>query len=322
MTTQKEAGISVRTMQERDLDTVRRIFRTAFATFIGAPDKENFLSGHECVSTRWRADPKAAIVAERDGELLGSNFLAIWGSFGFFGPLTVKPELWDRGIAQHLLARTVELFEERGVSESGLFTFAHSTKHVNLYQKFGYWPRFLTAVMIKEIGAGSLAGNPAGNAEWTGYSTLDDARRSETVGSARELTDSLFAGLDVTCEIEAVAAQNLGETVLLWGGDRLDGFAVCYCGAGTEAGPDNCYVKFAAARPDGVSFQRLLTACESMAGARGLRKMEAGVNTARSEAWRLMLEAGFRTQIQGVAMQRKNEPIYNRPDVLVIDDWR
>jgi GNAT superfamily N-acetyltransferase len=312
--TTKEQGITIRTMREGDLDTVRRIFRLAFATFIGVPDKENFLSGHECVSTRWRADPKAAIVAERDGELFGSNFLAIWGSFGFFGPLTIKPELWDRGIAQHLLARTVEMFDQRAVRNSGLFTFPHSTKHVNLYQKFGYWPRFLTSVMVKEVGAG--------NAGWLGYSTFDSARRSEAVRAARELTDSIFAGLDVTCEIEAVATQNLGETVLLWGGDRLDGFAVCYCGPDTEAGPDNCYVKFAAARPDCVSFQRLLAACEAMAAARGLHKMEAGVNTARSEAYRRMLEAGFRSQIQGVAMQRKNEAIYNRPDVLVIDDWR
>src|SRR5215470_7777684 len=91
----KETGISIRTMREADLDTVRRIFRIAFATFVNAPDKENFYRDRECVSTRWRADPEAAIVAERAGEIVGSNFIAVWGSFGFFGPLTIEPELWD-----------------------------------------------------------------------------------------------------------------------------------------------------------------------------------------------------------------------------------
>jgi len=301
-------------MREDDLDTVRRIFRIAFATFVNASDKENFYLDRECVSTRWHADPEAAIVAERAGDLVGSNFVAVWGSFGFFGPLTIKPELWDRGIAQHLLARTVEMFDERGVRDSGLFTFPHSTKHVNLYQKFGYWPRFLTSVMVKPI--------VAAGAGWTGYSTLSGPRKAEARRACRELTDSIHPGLDVTCEIEAVDAQGLGETVLLWDGDRLDGFSVCFCGVGTEGGRDNCYVKFAASRPGQDLFRRLLAATEAMAGAGGLLKMEAGVNTSRTQAYRTMLDAGFRAQTQGVAMTRKNEIVFNRPDVYVADDWR
>jgi ribosomal protein S18 acetylase RimI-like enzyme len=310
----KEKGISVRTMRETDLDTVRRIFRIAFATFVNAPDKENFYADRECVSTRWRADSEAAIVAERTGEIAGSNFVTSWGSFGFFGPLTIKPELWDRGIAQQLLARTVEIFEERGIRDSGLFTFPHSTKHVNLYQKFGYWPGFLTSVMVKPV-------EPVKSA-WIGYSTLGDDRKADARRACREMTDSIHAGLDVTSEIEAVASQSLGETVLLWEGDRLEGFAVCFCGQGTEGGKGGCYAKFAAALPGEERFRHLLGGIEAMAGARGLLKIEAGVNTSRSQAYRTMLDAGFRAQTQGVAMTRNNEPVFNRRNVFVIDDWR
>jgi hypothetical protein len=32
--------------------------------------------------------------------------------------------------------------------------------------------------------------------------------------------------------------------------------------------------------------------------------------------------SGFRTFIQGVAMQRPKEAGYNRPEVFAIDDWR
>jgi hypothetical protein len=35
-----------------------------------------------------------------------------------------------------------------------------------------------------------------------------------------------------------------------------------------------------------------------------------------------MLAHGLRTDIQGVAMHRHNEPGYNRPGVFLIDDWR
>jgi hypothetical protein len=54
----------------------------------------------------------------------------------------------------------------------------------------------------------------------------------------------------------------LGDTVLRRGGDRLEAFATCHCGAGTEAGAQQRYVKFAAARlgTGAKSFERLLDA--------------------------------------------------------------
>jgi hypothetical protein len=50
--------------------------------------------------------------------------------------------------------------------------------------------------------------------------------------------------------------------------------------------------------------------------------LEAGVNLARLDAYRDMLQAGFRTTSHGVAMQRNGDLGYNRPGVFLIDDWR
>ena len=69
-------------------------------------------------------------------------------------------------------------------------------------------------------------------------------------------------------------------------------------------------------------FDRLLEACEEMAAENGLSRLVAGVNTARHQAYCRMLERNFRTDFQGVAMQRPSEPGYNRADVYLIDDWR
>ena len=46
----------------------------------------------------------------------------------------------------------VDLFDRWQVRQSGLFTFAESAKHIGLYQRFGYWPQFLTAIMSKPVG--------------------------------------------------------------------------------------------------------------------------------------------------------------------------
>lgn len=311
-------GISVRPMQESDLSAAGDIFRVAFGTFIGVPDPKTFAADRDYIGTRWRADPDAALVAEADGALVGSNLATRWGSFASFGPLTIKPEFWNQGVAQHLLGPTIDIFNAWGVRDAGLYTFSNSPKHVALYQKFGFWPRFLTALM-------SIPVTDTGPISWSKYSQVKRAEQSGALAACREVTDAIFEGLDVSREIVAVADQGLGDTVLIWGGDSLEAFAVCHCGAGTEAGAKQCYVKFAAARPGagaGKSFEHLLDACQALAAERGAELMEAGVNLNRSQAYRTMLRRGFRVKGLGVAMHRPDSPAYNRPDVYVVDDWR
>jgi hypothetical protein len=154
---------------------------------------------------------------------------------------------------------------------------------------------------------------------------LSEAERGECLSAAADLTNTIYDGLDVGPEIRAIAAQGFGDTVLLSDNLTLAGLALCHCGANTEAGTDTCYIKFAAVRPGTNApqlFDRLLDCCNSFAGSRQLKRIEAGVNLARQEAYQKMLARGFRTALQGVAMHKPNEPGYSRSDVYVIDDWR
>src|SRR6516162_3550866 len=129
----------VRLLTESDLDTADQIFRLAFGTFIGLADPTAFAGTADYVRTRFRADPSAAFGAVENGELAGSNFAANWGSVGCFGPLTIRPDLWDRGIGKRLMEPIMACFERWGTRQAGLFTFPHSQKHVGLYQRFGFW---------------------------------------------------------------------------------------------------------------------------------------------------------------------------------------
>jgi hypothetical protein len=204
----------------------------------------------------------------------------------------------------------VDLFEQWGVRQAALFTFPQSPRHIGLYQKFGFWPQYLTPVLDKGVAP------PAEEVEYRCYS---DDPSSDALEACREVADSIFPGLDLEHEIRATHDQGLGDTVLL-----QDAFAVCHCGAG-EAGGGTCFVKFGAVRSGpGVTdrFERLLAACEALASARGVERIVAGVNAARHDAYRMMLARGYRTWLEGVIMQRPNEPGYCRPDVFAIDDLR
>jgi GNAT superfamily N-acetyltransferase len=308
----------VRPMVDADLDPADRIMRLAFGTIRGLADPSATFGDAESIRTRFRAAPDCAWVAEIDGELVGSVFAARWGSFAFFGPLTVHPDSWDRGIGSRLLEPVVESFARWQVRQAGLFTFPSSPKHVGLYQRHGFWPRHLTAVLGRPVSPGAAA-----------YSLLSQEptpRRADTLLGLRQLTDAVFAGLDLEREIVAVITQGIGDTVVLEGDDGVEGMAVCHCGAGSEAGSGVCYVKFAAVAPgDGAAdrFERLLDACEAFAAGSGLQRIVAGVDTGRLDAYRRLLARGFRADLLGLSMRMHPEgPDFDTPEHYVLDDLR
>jgi GNAT superfamily N-acetyltransferase len=314
------ANLEIRPLEEQDLDEADRIMRIAFGTYLKAPNPIEVFGDGDWVHTRYYANPGAAFCAELDGEVVGSNFATRWGSFGFFGPLTVRVDLWDQGIATRLMEPVMDLFERWGVRHAGLFTWPESPKHVALYNKFGFWPQQLNPVLTKQ---------PSAPARHISYETFSAARSAgsgeDVLKQCRDVAGATYDGLDLEREIVAAHKQGLGDTVLLGEGDRLAGFAVCHCGGGTEAGSGACFVKFGAVLPEAgaeARFERLVDACEALAAERGVSRLMAGVNTARHGAYRALLGRGYRAVINGVTMLRPDEPAYNRPDAWVIDDLR
>jgi N-acetylglutamate synthase-like GNAT family acetyltransferase len=318
-------SIEIRLMDESDIAEADRIMRLAFGTFLGLPNPLSFMGDTDYVKTRYHADPSAALVAEVDGKLAGSNFALNWGSVGIFGPLTIRPDLWDKGVAKRLLEKTMDIFDKWQIKHAGLFTFAQSSRHIHLYQKFGFWPRFLTSVMSKAI----QQTQQSRSYQWAKYSELTSDEKTKAIEECRHLTDQIYNGLNLEREIYSVEKQGLGDTILLWDDnkskDSLVGMAICHCGPRTEAGSGTCYVKFGAVRPSqssSVYFDHLLYVCESFARSQELSRIIAGMNMGRHNAYRWMIEHNFRTDMQGVAMHKPNEAGYNTEDVYVIDDWR
>jgi predicted N-acetyltransferase YhbS len=311
-----DAVSSPRPLREDELDTADAVFRRAFGTFLGLPEPMSFGGDSDFVRTRWRAGPDLTLALDHEGELAGTNFVTQWGTVGFFGPLTVRPDLWDRGVASRLMTATTEIFDARDVTWSGLFTFGDSAKHVGLYSKFGFEPQDVTTLFRRPV-----SGRKAG-----GWSTLEAALDPEAVmDECAEICGQIYDGFDPRREMQAVLDQRLGEVVVLDGSDRIDGFAICHIGAGTEAGSGNCYVKLGLVRPHGDSdafFRRLLEACDTVAGLRGATSLLAGMNRDRAGAHAAMGEAGFEAGMQGLVMTRPDARGYNREDVFLIDDWR
>src|SRR6185312_10465758 len=194
--------IKVGLLKKDELEEADRIVRLAFGTFLGLPQPLDFMGDRTFMAPRWRSSHVKVLAAREGGRLIGSNVATRWGSFGFFGPLTVLPEYWDRGVAQRLLEATMTTFDTWGLRHTGLFTFPQSAKHVGLYQKFGYWPRYLTAIMTRMPET-----TPEPTKKPVLLSAFAKSQREQAIQACAKLTHKIDKGLDLTGEIRAVLAQ-------------------------------------------------------------------------------------------------------------------
>ena len=224
------------------------------------------MGDRDLMTPRWRS-AHVKVVAAREGErLIGSNVATRWGSFGFFGPLTVLPEYWDRGVAQKLLAATMTIFDRWGVRHTG-------SVHVPAQcQACGLVPEIRLLAALSYGGHDAHAGSWAHRRARAAVGVSPGAGANRLFTPARKLTNKIDKGLDLTGEIRAVLAQRTGDVVLTYTRGTLDAFAICLNGPGSEGGGKTCYVKFGAARGGagaGGRFDKLLEACEAFAASRG-----------------------------------------------------
>ena len=203
--------IKIGPLKQSELEEAERIVRLAFGTFLGLPNPLDFMGDRTFVAPRWHSTHTKVIAAREGSRLIGSNMATRWGSFGFFGPLTVLPEYWDRGVAQRLLEATMTIFERWGLRHTGLFTFPQSAKHVGLYQKFGYWPRYLTAIMTRTPEANPARPGKRGDAPLL-LSAFPKGQCEQAILSCRKLAHKIDKGLDLTGEIRAVLFVTAAKT--------------------------------------------------------------------------------------------------------------
>jgi len=315
MAIQKKVKVGV--LKPSEGEEADRIFRRAFGTFLGLPEGSSFMGDRQMVLPRLKSSHVKAFAARDGGRVIGISLITRWGSFAIIGPVSVLPEYWDQGVGQQLMQATTKLADRWDVQRSGLFTFAHSAKHVALYQKFGFWPQSLTALMVHEPA-------PRGDATVMLLSERKGSEREKAIRGCTALSIQISRELDPAEEIRSVLQQKVGEVILVETRGLVAGFAICMSGAGSEGGAETCYVKLGAVRGGAGAqdrFGRLLDSCEAFAAQRGA-KLEAGVNFAREDAYRAMRVRGYQVKAQGVAMQRPNVEGHNRAGCWVIDDWR
>lgn len=312
-------AVAVRPMQPGDLDAADQVLRLAFGTEFKLPDPMRFLGDGDLLRPRWRTNPRGCLVAVDEGELVGSVAVSDWGSVAVLGPLTVRTDYWNRGVARQLLPAALQAAHAGGARLVELFTHPNSPRHLRLYESEGFTSQNLIAIMAKAVEPQTHSGT------LRLFSDLTPSQRSSALRACTAMTETAFDGLDLSGEVAAVQDQGLGDTVLVQedAGGGLAGFAVCHHGPGSEAGSQTLAIKFslAAGGADG-SFLTLLRAAEALAARRGASRIQVSVNHARRRAYAMIKAEGYRCGLSGVAMRRSSGGSYDTSDLLLTEEWR
>ena len=98
------------------------------------------------------------VVAEADGEVVGSNFVEERAVIAGVGPITVAPAAQNAAIGQQLMAAVMERAADRRASGVRLVQTAYHTRSLALYAKLGFEVREPLACMQGPPVGGAIEG--------------------------------------------------------------------------------------------------------------------------------------------------------------------
>lgn len=142
-----------------------------------------------------------SVVAERDGEIVGSNFLDERTKIAGVGPVTVQPAVQNGGIGRRLMRDVMERASARGFAGVRLLTAAHHGRSLSLYASLGFEVREPIACMQGSPIAAEIPGShvrSAGEADLQACNQLCERVHGQDRGG--ELADAIGQGTAVVVE--------------------------------------------------------------------------------------------------------------------------
>lgn len=192
-------GLQIREAKAGDAEVLGRIFfdsfeslatRHAFPVEPGTPEFTDFQ-----MKSMLAADGIFGVVAERDGEIIGSGFQDERGAIVGVGPISVDPSAMDVGVGRALMEALLQRSRDRAVAGVRLVQTAYHYRSLSLYAKLGFAVREPLSVFQGVPKAAAVPGASVRPA------TVDDMQACDAICLAvhghdrhRELQDWVSAG--------------------------------------------------------------------------------------------------------------------------------
>jgi predicted N-acetyltransferase YhbS len=134
--------VTIRAGRPEDATECGRICYQAFHAIATAhnfpPDIPSLEAGIGALSSMLASPNLYGVVAEEDGRILGSNFLAEGDPVSGVGPITVDPTVQNKGVGALLMQAVMERSAAKGFAGMRLVQAGYHMRSLSLYSKLGF----------------------------------------------------------------------------------------------------------------------------------------------------------------------------------------
>ncbi len=142
-----------------------------------------------------------SVVAEANGQIVGSNFLDERSAIVGVGPITVDPAVQDGGVGRALMQDVIRRATERAAPGIRLLQSAYHNRSLSLYAKLGFQARDLLGCMQGTPPKGKISGHETRRAIPADFEACNTVcRHVHGHDRAGELTDALTQGTALVVE--------------------------------------------------------------------------------------------------------------------------
>jgi GNAT superfamily N-acetyltransferase len=162
----------------------------------------------------------AMLWRDAHGAIAAFNIAHRSGVEGWMGPLAVRDDCQGSGHGKLIVGAGLDLLKRSGCTVIGLETMPRTMDNIGFYSGLGFVPARLTVTLT--VDAVTVPRAPRL------LSSLRAAARDSALRECAALVNETLPGFDYTREIEITHELSLGDTLLMYDGDTLAGFALCH----------------------------------------------------------------------------------------------
>jgi len=157
-----QPAFQIRKATPADVEVCGRICHQAFATINKEhnfpPDVPTPEMGIQVIGWMFSNPEFYCVVAEINGQPVGSNCLDERGPIAGIGPITIDPKVQNQGIGRALMQAVMDRSQERGFAGVRLVQAAFHSRSMSLYTKLGFLVREPLIVMQGRPRTKSISG--------------------------------------------------------------------------------------------------------------------------------------------------------------------
>lgn len=229
----------IRKMEFKDVESIKEIDKVCFKA-----DNERTTEG---ILGYMEASNNSSIVYEENGKVIGFNFIHIWDSFAWFGPLGVHPEYKNKGIGKVLVKETIKILkEDYKVSTIGLNTMPESQYNVGFYMSLGFTPLKLSLSLKKQFDH-LITPEPVALKKYDvkEINIREEMNYLEVKEDLNILSREIIDNFDLTSELQLIRNKDFGTILKLEENIKTRGIIICYTKSIREVHSKNLQIKLA-----------------------------------------------------------------------------